>query len=181
MPMILGTLPEHQTVTPADGSDQETTERLQTGIKPGKVEDRLLPPQPEAPSAVQGLLSEVRLLGFHLQATDGQRAWQVQDGLYARHQPKEHSPDNGRTAKARNPPLGAFPFEPDSGTVKVQDTGVAQLLCKVSEVRTAETVSGCQFAISKMGTQQVSEVQAEALVSSLQVFAGDSQKLPQYV
>ena len=77
--------------------------------------------------------------------------------------------------------MGAFSIEPYSRTDKCQNTGVAQLLCKVPKVGTAETVSGRQPAIGKMGTQQVSEVQAEALVSGLQIFTGDSQKLPQYV
>jgi len=74
--------------------------------------------------------------------------------------------------------VGTFSFEPDSGTVKVQNTGVAQLLCKVSEVGATEIVSGCQSAFSQMGTQQVPEVQEETLVSGLQILAGDSQKLP---
>jgi len=144
-------------------------------MKPGEVEDCLLPPQPEVPATVQGLLSEVRFPWVHLQATYGQRAWQVQDGFYTGDQPKEHCPNNGSVAKARNPPMGTFSIEPDSGTVKVQNAGVAQLLCNVPEVGATEIVSGCQSAISKMGTQQVSEVQAEALVSGLQVFTGNSQ------
>jgi len=72
-------------------------------------------------------------------------------------------------------------IEPYSGTAEIQNTGVSQLLCKVPEVGTAEIVSGRQPAVGKMGTQQVPEVQAEVLVSGLQIFTGDSQNLPQYV
>jgi hypothetical protein len=72
-------------------------------------------------------------------------------------------------------------IEQDSRTAKIQNTGVAQLLCKVSEVGTAETVSGCQSSLSQMDAQQVPEVQAEALVPGLQILAGKIHKLPQYV
>jgi hypothetical protein len=41
------------------GSDKETVKRLQTGIKQGKVQNRLLSPTSKEAATVQSVLSEI--------------------------------------------------------------------------------------------------------------------------
>jgi hypothetical protein len=59
-----------------------TVKRLQTGIKQGEVQNRLLPPKPKEAATIQSVLSEIRFPGFFLQATHYQDVWQTEIGIY---------------------------------------------------------------------------------------------------
>jgi hypothetical protein len=87
---------EYQTGIAAAGGDKTTVARLQTGNEPGKVKDRILSPEPEEATTVQGLLSEVRLFRIHLQTTGCQGPWKDHAWFYAGNQSAEYLPHYGR-------------------------------------------------------------------------------------
>jgi len=76
-------LPTFQAGVTAFGGDNATHEWLQAGAEQGEVQNRVLTPKPEEPTAVQGSLPEVRLPGVHRQATHLKDEWQIQVGVFA--------------------------------------------------------------------------------------------------
>jgi len=76
------------------GSDKATVKRLQTGIKQGEVQNRILSQQPKEAATFQGALSEIRFLRVYLQATYHDDTWQTETGIYTCNEPKEYCPNH---------------------------------------------------------------------------------------